>query len=76
MVKVPFVGLSRHPIMLMSVVLPDPDGPTNDVNDPRFISRETLLSAETFSSPRVYILLICSKRVSTTVLISKYNIIG
>ena len=25
---------------------------------------------------RVYILLICSKRVSTTVLISKYNIIG
>ena len=38
---------SRQPMMLSSVVLPEPEGPMTTVNSPRSMSRSTPLSAGT-----------------------------
>src|SRR5690554_763890 len=42
---VPAVGRSSAPMMLSSVVLPQPDGPASDVNSPSSTSRSTPRSA-------------------------------
>ncbi len=52
MVQVPAVGRSRHPMMLSSVVFPEPLGPITTVNSPGSTSRSTPRSAGTTVRPR------------------------
>ena len=52
----PSDGVSRPPIRLSSVVLPDPDGPINARKSPCGISRVTPCSTSMRSLPRKYTL--------------------
>ena len=50
-VAAPAVARSRQPMMLSSVVLPEPDGPVTTVNSPRSTARSTPRSAGTSVLP-------------------------
>jgi len=51
MVTPPDVGAINPPMMLSSVLLPQPDGPSRHTNSPRLISSETLSSAIASGAP-------------------------
>ena len=53
-VSFPLVGWSRQPIMLSSVVLPLPEGPTKATKDLASIAKSTLRTAWTSTSPVRY----------------------
>src|SRR4051794_3994719 len=69
MYTLPPLGRSRPPIMLNSVLLPEPLGPMIDTYSPRWIVIVTPLSASTTSSPMRYsrrtsiVRTVCSLRV-------------
>ena len=52
----PDVGLSNPPTQFKNVVLPDPDGPTTEVNSPSLNKELTLFTALTSNFPGLYIL--------------------
>ena len=52
----PDVGLSNPPTQFKNVVLPDPDGPTTEVNSPSSNKELTLFTALTSNFPGLYIL--------------------
>ena len=49
----PLVGVSRHPMRFIIVLLPEPEGPMIAVNEPLRICAETPSSALTQKSPTI-----------------------
>jgi hypothetical protein len=52
----PDVGESSAPIILSSVLFPEPDGPMTETNSPFETEKVTSFSAYTFVSPLPYVL--------------------
>ena len=48
---VPEVGVSRAPMQLSRVLLPEPDSPTTAANSPFSREKDTFFRASTFASP-------------------------
>ncbi len=50
--RVPLLGVSRHPRMFISAVLPAPDGPTIETNSPAFNGKiHSAEGADLFAAP-------------------------
>ena len=67
----PFVGLSKSPIMFNSVDFPEPDLPSTSTNSPFFTLNETSRKALTWVSPSPYVL---SRFLISSTLDSSYRL--
>src|SRR5690349_18802930 len=71
---VPAVGVSRPPIRLSSVVLPEPDGPMSATKSPRGMSRSMPCSTSIVSPPRRYVFV--TPRISTRTFMDAGLLVG
>src|SRR3989344_546169 len=62
--------MSRQPIMLTAVLLPEPLGPMMETNSPFLMSRFTPLRAFTSTSPILYVFQTSSSRIIESLLMS------